>query len=74
MSDATLTREQLRDLREVVNSFVKAKGAGLNWKNQLLKLSDACDTLDAVMSRANLTGIELEGKKIKSILETPEVK
>lgn len=72
MSESILTREQLRALRDSVNSFVKAKGAGINWKSQFLKLSDSCDTLDAVMSRAGVAGIELIAGKIKKLEATDE--
>lgn len=65
-----ISREQLRMMRGVVNGFLKAQNGGFNWKKHLEKLSDSCDTLDAVMARAGVNAIEVDGKKIKTVIET----
>lgn len=65
-----ITREQLRQMRTLANCFLKTPSKGFNWKKQLEKLSDSCDTLDAVMARAGVNAIEVDGKKIKTVIET----
>lgn len=67
--ELVISRDQLRTMRDVANEFAKSSSAKVNWKKHLIELSDACDTLDAVMSRANISAMELEGKKIKRVAE-----
>ena len=67
-----ISREQLRAMRDLVNEFAKSSSAKVNWKKHLIRLSDACDTLDAVMARANIKEMELEGRKIKRVMDFPE--
>lgn len=66
----TITRTQLRFMRDLAMSFAKSKSANATWKKHLIDLSNQCDTLDAVMCRANTEAIELDGKKINRIVNT----
>lgn len=67
MADQIITREQLRALRDLAAEFSKSKNANLNWKKHLIDLSNQCDILDAVMCRAGISAMELEGKKINRV-------
>lgn len=60
----TISRMQLRTMRDLAIEFAKSKSANQNWKKHLVDLSNQCDILDAVMARANITAMELDGKKI----------
>lgn len=62
-----ISREYLRNMRDLANEFSKSTSAKVNWKKHLINLSDACDTLDAVMARAEISSMELDGKKIRRI-------
>lgn len=65
-----ISRDQLRMMRSLANSFLKAQNGGFNWKKKLERLSESCDTLDAVMARAGVDAIEVDGRKIKTVIET----
>lgn len=67
-----ISRDQLRFMRDLTMQFAKSKSANSNWKKHLIDLSNQCDILDAVMSRANLKEMILEGKKIQRVIETVE--
>ena len=69
-----ITREQLRSLRDTSMEFSKSKNANQNWKKHLIDLSNQCDILDAVMARAGISAMELEGKKIKKVAEAVDNK
>lgn len=64
-----ISRDHLRTIRDLANEFAKSSSAKVNWKKHLIELSDACDTLDAVMARAQISAMELDGKKIKRVAE-----
>lgn len=66
----TITRDQLRFMRDLTMEFAKCKSANQNWKKHLVDLSNQCDILDAVMSRANIKAMEIDGKKINRVIET----
>ena len=67
MADQIITRDQLRALRDLTMEFSKGKNANQNWKKHLIDLSNQCDILDAVMCRAGIKAMELDGKKINRI-------
>jgi len=67
VADQIITRNQLRNLRDVAAEFSHSKNANLNWKKHLIDLSNQCDILDAVMCRAGIDAMELDGKKINRI-------
>lgn len=66
----TITRDQLRFMRDLTMEFAKRKSANQNWKKHLVDLSDKCDTLDAVMARAGIEAMELDGSKINRVVST----
>lgn len=66
----TITRDQLRFMRDLTMGFAKRKSANQNWKKHLVDLSNDCDTLDAVMARAGIDAMELDGSKINRVVNT----
>jgi hypothetical protein len=68
MTSFELNRTELRAVRDNATELSKAINQ-TNWKRALLNLADAADTLDAILSRADLNGISLKGKKIHKLLK-----